>query len=75
MRRHRFHTELDDGFFLFAILGSQNGGMVMHMLIDHKHHISLRHVEKVVVFAQSAQERRRLTLEPTPFQIRPRFCR
>lgn len=51
---YRVFTEQDQGFF--ALLGSQNGGMVMHMLIDHKHHIGLRYVEKVVVLGQSSQQ-------------------
>lgn len=38
---------MDEGFY--AILGSPNGGVVMNMLNDHKHHVGLRYVEKVVV--------------------------
>lgn len=50
---YRVYTDKDDGFF--AILGSPNGGVVMHMLEDHKQHVGLRYVEKVVVLGTGRQ--------------------
>lgn len=44
-RDNDIFTDIDEGFY--AILGSPNGGLAMHMLIDHKHDIGLRYVEKV----------------------------
>lgn len=35
---------MDKGFY--AVLGSPNSGLVMHMLDDHKHHVGLPYVEE-----------------------------
>lgn len=53
-RGHRIHTDMDQGFY--AILGSSNGKVVMHMLKDHEQHIRGRYVEKVVVLGTKAQK-------------------
>lgn len=41
---------------LFTILGSPYGGLVMHILTDHKHHIRLRYDEKVSALGQTSQD-------------------
>ncbi|KAH8746583.1 hypothetical protein F5883DRAFT_437940, partial [Diaporthe sp. PMI_573] len=54
---YRVYTDIDEGFY--AILGSPNGGVVMHMLDDHKHHVGLRYVEKVVVLGAAEGQNHR----------------
>lgn len=51
---YRVYTDIDDVFY--AILGSPNSGLAMHVLDDHKHHVGLRYVEKVVVLGAAETE-------------------